>query len=153
MKSKHIFLLTSFLFLTILQTNVKASNVNLNQNKSNQEIDLIESLLIESDRAFNQEDLKAVMDLMHPDSPIGEDLQKIYDYSFNLYDFDYQNDSFEVLTISKSEATIRVTQTAKKISGPEFTDNQTISIQSLKKHNGQWKFFNLLQVEEIKYLN
>jgi hypothetical protein len=81
MKNKQIFLLTSFLFLTIFQTDVRASNIELTQNKSNREIDLIENLLVESDRAFNQEDLKAVMDSMHPNSPLREDIQKLCDYS------------------------------------------------------------------------
>lgn len=127
-------------------------NIYIAQNKS-QDRASIEKLLKENLKAYQTEDLNKLMDSIHPNSPVREQTEELSQMAFSLYDLEHQYSNLEIIELSDSEATIQVTQTVKKISGSDFKDNRVTSIQILKKYNGQWKFFDLLAIENIEYLN
>ena len=119
---------------------------------SSEQLEPIRELLQENVQALEAEDLDAAMNTIHPDSPQIANTRKITEQFFEDYDLDYEADNLEVLDLSESDATVRIVQTTKKKTGAEFRDNVTTAIHSLKKQNGKWKFFNLLEIENVEYL-
>lgn len=127
-------------------------NIYIAQNKD-QDKASIEKLIDYSIKVYETEDINALMTLMHPNSPIKSETEEISKIAFSMYDLDHEYSNLEILELSDTEATIQMTQTTKKLSGSDFKDNRVTSIQTLRKHNGQWKFFDLLSVQNIEYLN
>ena len=113
----------------------------------------IEKLLNYSLKVYETEDIKGLMSLMHPNSPVKAQTEEVSKMAFSLYDLDYEYSNLEIINLSNTDATIQMTQTTKKINGSDFKDNRVTSIQTLKKHNGQWKFFDVLAIKDIEYLN
>ena len=128
------------------------TTIYIAQNKSSQDRVSIEKLLNENLQAYKSENLTALMDSVHPDSPAREQTEEFSKMAFAMYDIDYEYNNLEIIELSESDATIKLTQTTRKISGPDFKNNRATSIQTLKKHNGKWKFFNLLAITDIEYL-
>ena len=120
---------------------------------SEQEIESIESLLDANIQAYQEEDLDRVMNTMHPNSPSNSEVKQISEYAFEYYDISYEKNSFEVVSLSDSDAIVRITQTARTMQSSDFKNNRTTSLQTLKKYNGQWKFFGFIGVENVEYLN
>ena len=129
------------------------TTIYIAQNKSNNDRISIEKLLKDNLLAYKEENITALMDSVHPDSPARAQTEEFSKIAFDMYDIDYEYTNLEIIEISESEATIQVTQTTKKINGPDFKDNRATSIQTLKKYDGKWKFFNLLAITNIEYLN
>ena len=128
-------------------------NSYITQNNYDRERISIEKLLKENLKAYKTEDIEALMASIHPDSPVRAHTEEFSKIAFSMYDVDYEYNNLEILELSESEATIKITQTTKKIKGSNFKDNRATSIQSLKKYNGEWKFFDLLAITDIEYLN
>lgn len=168
---KRIYLkliLTTFAFITINQLQIKNHSIQSNNhlvhaseiitstvdnNIDPKIIAAIKSLLLESLEAAEAEDIEAGMATMHPDSAFLTELKNMTEQIMAIYDFDYEYDNFEIMEILGDEAKVKITQTTRKIGGEaEFRDNRTVVIQTLKKHNGEWKFFNLPEIINIEYL-
>ena len=124
----------------------------LAQNISDRDLESIENLIFDSIQAYNQEDIQAVMDSIHPSSPTRQDTQEMSEYAFLMYDLNYETNDLEIVEISPSEIVVRITLTTIKIDGPEFNDNRSVSLQTLRKYNGEWKFFDLVGIETVEYL-
>ena len=126
--------------------------IYLAQTQNNRDVIAIEKLLKKNLKAYKEEDLTALMNSIHPDSPIRSYTEEFSRIAFSMYDVDYEYNNLEILELSESAATIKITQVTKKVSGSGFKDNRATSIQSLKKHNGEWKFFDLIAITDLEYL-
>ena len=71
---------------------------------------------------------------------------------FKNYDLKYELKNVEVLSLSKQEAVVKLITNVKKIKGGEFTDSQLVTINTVRKTNGQWRIYDT-QVENISALN
>lgn len=130
---------------------LEETNIHIAQNKK--ERSSIEKLIEENLKAYQKENINALMASIHPRSPVRKETEELSKMVFSLYDLEYEYSNLEILELSGSEATIQMTQTTKKIKGSDFRDNRVTSIQTLKKDNGQWKFFDLLAIKDLEYLN
>lgn len=160
--------ITAITFITVNQINLKNYSIQANnylshaseiinitstQNIEPEVIQSIKKLLIESIKASEAEDIEAGMAMMHPDFPLLSDIANMMEELILTYDFDYEYDNVEILEVSENEAKVKITQTTRKVAGDaEFRDNRTVVIQTLKKYNGEWKFFAVPQILNIEYL-
>ena len=91
--------------------------------------------------------------MMHPDFPLLPEIANMMEKLILTYDFDYEYENVEILELSENEAKVKITQTTRKVGGDaEFQDNRTVVIQTLKKYNGEWKFFAVPQILTVEYL-
>lgn len=111
----------------------------------------IDALVSEHLRASNEEDLQAFMDTFHPDAPGREELESMMQTIFDIYDLSFELNEMEVMEVSADEAQVMLSITTVKLQGPDFTDNITVTINTLRKQNGEWKFYagNIQRFEAI----
>ncbi len=113
----------------------------------------IQALINRQLKATNEENLQAIRDTYHPNSPEFAQMEPLLQKIFELADIKTELNKTEFLKIAGNEAIVRLTVTGRKIKGPvEFRNNRTVVICNLQKYNGQWKFFSS-KVEKIEYLN
>lgn len=98
------------------------------------------------------EDLEAYLATIDPLAPVFETTKALTQALFNNYDLKSDLNSIEVINTAGNEAKVRVIQTTRKITGPEFRDNRAVAIHTLRKSNGRGKLFRT-DVEKIEYLN
>jgi hypothetical protein len=102
--------------------------------------------------ALNQEklgDYLATIDATSPNySAAKASTQKL----FKNYDLKYELKNVEVVSLSKQEAVVKLIANVKKIKGGEFIDSQLVTINTIRKTNGQWRIYDT-QVENISNLN
>jgi ketosteroid isomerase-like protein len=120
--------------------------------QANNEIEAIKAAVSENVRALQRKDLEAYLATIDPGSPVFETTKALTQALFNNYDLKYELNSLEVISTAGNEAKVRVIQTTRKITGPEFRDNRVVAIHTLRKSNGRWKLFRT-DVEKIEYLN
>lgn len=120
--------------------------------QANNQIEAIKAAVYENVRALQREDLEAYLATIDPGSPVFETTKALTQALFNNYDLKYELNSIEVISTAGNEAKVRVTQTTRKIAGPDFRDNRVVAIHTLRKSNGRWKLFRT-DVEKIEYLN
>ena len=118
---------------------------------SNQ-LEAIKAAVSENLRALQREDLEAYLATIDPESPVFEVTKGLTQELFNNYDLKYELNSIEVISTAGNEAKVRVIQTTRKITGPEFRDHKAVAIHTLRKSNGRWKLLRT-DVEKIEYLN
>ncbi|MEC0091101.1 hypothetical protein [Paenibacillus macquariensis] len=63
-----------------------------------------------------------------------------------IYDIKYEYNNIEIINVEKDTASLKLTQTSRKVAGPEFVDNQIDLIMNLSKINGEWKMTLILWV-------
>jgi len=120
--------------------------------QSSNEIEAIKAAVYENLRAMQREDLEAYLATLDPGSPAFEDTKALTQDLFDTYDLKIELNSVQVINTSGNEAKVRVTETTRKIAGPDFKDNITTGIHTLRKSNGRWKLY-ISDVEKIEYLN
>jgi hypothetical protein len=103
-------------------------------------------------QALNQENLGnylATLDLKSPNYPTAKTSTiKL----FKDYDLKYELKAVDVVSIGQQDAVVKLTATVKKLKGGEFTDSQMVTINTVRKTNGQWRIYDT-QVENISSLN
>lgn len=109
-------------------------------------------LLIERQfKALNERNPEAYMATVDPNSPGFEPTKSTISEVFKR-NLKYEPTKIEILGISENEAKVRIEQTTTKIDGPAFRDNKMIILHTLRKSNGEWKFFSS-EPENVQYLN
>jgi hypothetical protein len=126
--------------------------LTISQANNKKEIAAIRAVFDANLQALRQKNLAAAMATIDETSPFFEQTRKVTQFMFENYDLKYEINQFEVLNISGNQATVRITQTTKKIQGPTFRDNILVSKNLVKKSRGKWKIFST-EIESIKYLN
>jgi len=124
----------------------------ISQANNKKDIAAIRAVFDANIKALTEENLEAAMDTIDETSPFFETTRKLTELMFKNYDLKYEINQFEVLNISENQATVRISQTTKKIHGPAFRDNILLSKNVVKKSRGKWKIFST-EIESIKYLN
>lgn len=102
--------------------------------------------------AMNEKNLKAAMDTIDPTSQGYSQTEAMTEKVFQIYDLRFELKSAKVINKKIDEAEVRIVQITKKIKGPDFRDNETTTVQILKKINGKWKISNS-KMEDVKYLD
>lgn len=97
------------------------------------------------------EDLSEYMATIDPSAPMRDQTQRVVAQLFSDYDLSYNLESIEIISESATQATVRVTQTTKKVSGPDFKDHCVITNNELRKNGGKWRIF-ISNIEKIEYL-
>jgi hypothetical protein len=101
--------------------------------------------------AMNRGDIPAYMETMDESSPVYQPTKEALEQIVPVYKLKAEMEGLEVISIQDDRATIKVTQTTRKISGPEFIDNRSVFEHKLRKVNGKWKFVEskMLKSEKI----
>lgn len=102
-------------------------------------------------QANEKEDLQAIMQTIHEESPIYKPTQRISKMLFAKYDLHYQLVSAKVLEETPEKARVEFIQITRKVSGPAFKDNKISGIHTLKKSNGRWKIF-ATEIKNMEYI-
>ena len=106
--------------------------------------------MIENFRATESEDLNAVLDTMHTQSPTYSSTKQLMVSLFETYDVQYDLLSFSYVGQDGKYAIVRIKQATRKVSGPAFQNNDLDSIHVLRKENGKWKLWTTA-ILELKY--
>ncbi|MFZ2324450.1 MAG: hypothetical protein WAV89_12240 [Ignavibacteriaceae bacterium] len=101
---------------------------------------------------LNKEDLDGAMSTIHPESPDYEGTKELTEKILERYDLSYKIEDIKVIEENDNEAKVRFTQVVKKIKGPEFKDNRTTGIHTLKKDGDSWKIYSTEMVK-VEFLN
>jgi hypothetical protein len=92
--------------------------------------------------ATQNEDVAAVLETVHEDSPQLASTKGGMDYVFKNYDMKYELEDIKFISISNEEVKAIYQQTTKAISGTGFANTRSIGIHTLKKSkDGNWKIF------------
>ena len=112
----------------------------------------LKAVMIENLVATEAEDLEAVMNTMHTQSPNYSPAKELLISLTETYDVEIELLSFSYIGLDDEYALARAKQSTTKVSGPEFRDNVIDTIQILRKENGKWKFW-AAAILEISYMN
>ncbi|MCC3422486.1 MAG: hypothetical protein JGK12_00810 [Microcoleus sp. PH2017_01_SCD_O_A] len=104
-------------------------------------------------KALNERNPESYMATVDPNSP-GFQPTIITIAEVFKRNLKYEPTKIEIVGISGNEAKVRIEQTTTKIDGSSstFRDNKMIILHTLRKSNGEWKFFSSVP-ENIQYLN
>ena len=111
----------------------------------------IMTVVAENVRATQAEDMTAVMATIHSESPVREGTKQACAVAFRSYNLEYKILSVRYVGQDGPYAVARVRQSTRKVSGPEFRNNEVDMIQVFRKENGKWKFWNQV-ILEIKMI-
>ena len=101
--------------------------------------------------ASTQEDVEAYMATLHPDSPAYATTEQLMQQVFDTYDLSYEIADLVVLSVEDDEARVSFVLTTRKISGPEFRDNEITGVFILRQDGDVWKIYSQ-EISNIKYL-
>ncbi|WP_310831766.1 copper amine oxidase N-terminal domain-containing protein [Paenibacillus pedocola] len=88
----------------------------------------------------NKEDLEGVQSTIDESSPAYEQNKVMAGQVFQAYDLQTVIESSKIIDYTGNEAAIYSVQTTKKLKGPQFQDNRTTMVTTLKKSaDGKWK--------------
>jgi len=92
--------------------------------------------------AAQNEDVDAVLETIHEDSPQLSSTKGGMEYVFKHFDMRYELEDVKFISISNEEVKVIYQQTTKAVSGTGFTNARSIGIHTLKKSkDGKWKIF------------
>ncbi|AFH50444.1 Hypothetical protein IALB_2741 [Ignavibacterium album JCM 16511] len=107
---------------------------------------------IEANAKFmNEEDFDGVMSTIHPESPSYSTTEKLVKKIFDTYDLSYKLEKVKLIEKNGNEAKVEFVQLTTKIKGPEFKNNRTYGIHTLKLDGDSWKIFST-EVTDLKFL-
>ena len=116
------------------------------------EDEVLVSVIEKNIQMCRDENAQGFMETIHEDAPGYSTTKQGLEQMFDAYDLSYELKETNVLDKSKDEARIHFVQVTKKISGPEFRDNQLEGVHTLKRSRGVWKIFNT-EVTNITFLD
>ncbi|MNO13037.1 Protease inhibitor precursor [compost metagenome] len=88
----------------------------------------------------NKEDLNGVLSTIDESSPAYELSKQTYKQLFDAYDLQSSLESSKIIYYKDNEAAIYAVMTTKKLKGPQFTDNRSETVTTVKKSaDGKWK--------------
>ena len=111
-----------------------------------------ESVVEANIKYMNEEKYDEAMNTIHKDSPAYPVSDTMIKQLFDLYDLNYKIVSMKVLEDNDSEAKIEFVQITTKLKGPEFKNNQSRGIHTLKKDGDSWKIYST-EMTDFKLLN
>ena len=103
----------------------------------------IKALVIENLRATGAEDIEAVLDTMHTQSPAYSNTKRALISVSETYDLKYQMQLFRYIGQDDPYAIARFEFSAEKIAGPAFNDNILDTFHIFRKEDGKWKIWSM----------
>jgi len=92
--------------------------------------------------ATEKEDVAAVLETIHEDSPQLTSTKEGMEYVFNNFDMKYELEDVKFISITNEEVKVIYQQTTKAINGAGLANTRAIGIHTLKKSkDGKWKIF------------
>jgi hypothetical protein len=92
--------------------------------------------------ATQNEDVAAVLETIHEESPQLSSTKGGMEYVFKNYDMKYELENVKFISISNEEVKAIYQQTTQAASGTGFVNTRSIGIHTLKKSkDGNWKIF------------
>ena len=107
----------------------------------------LKALVMENLRATQAEDIEAVLDTMHTESPAYASTEKILISVSETYDLKYEMRLFRYIGQDDPYAIARFEFSAEKIAGPAFNDNILDSYHIFRKEDGKWKIWSMAILE------
>jgi murein L,D-transpeptidase YcbB/YkuD len=92
--------------------------------------------------AMNKEDIAGYMATIHPQGSGYAQTEAVLTELFEIYDLSTTLTDVRLESETADEARVYALMTTRKLSGPEFNNNRLDVIFILRKHQGEWKFFN-----------
>lgn len=118
---------------------------------SKKNYDTPESLVNANAEFMNQENFDGVMSTIHPQSPSYEMTEKLVKKIFEVYDLNYKIEKLKVLEQNDKGAKIEFIQITTKLKGPDFKNNKTTGVHTLKMDGDSWKIFST-EVQDLEFL-
>ncbi len=107
---------------------------------------------IEANAKFmNEENFDGVMSTIHPESQSYKMTENLVKKIFETYDLSYKIEKIKVIEQNDKEARVEFIQVTTKIKGPDFKNNRTYGIHTLKLDGNSWKIFST-EVTDLKFL-
>jgi len=100
---------------------------------------------------MNEENFDGVMSTIHPESQSYKMTENLVKKIFETYDLSYKIEEIKVIEQKDEEAKVEFVQLTTKIKGPEFKNNRTYGIHTLKLDGDSWKIFST-EVTDLKFL-
>lgn len=135
----------------ILNTFALLSIVFLISCSSKKNYDTPEALVNANAEFMNQENFDGVMSTIHPQSPSYEMTEKMVKKIFEVYDLNYKIEKLKVLEKNDKEAKVEFIQVTTKLKGPDFKNNKTTGVHTLKMDGDSWKIFST-EVQDLEFL-
>lgn len=135
----------------ILNTFALLSIVFLISCSSKKNYDTPEALVNANAEFMNQEDFDGVMSTIHPQSPSYEMTEKMVKKIFEVYDLNYKIEKLKVLEQNDKEAKVEFIQVTTKLKGPDFKNNKTTGVHTLKMDEDSWKIFST-EAQDLEFL-
>ena len=103
------------------------------------EEDAINAVLQANITSSNDENINGVLATLDSTSPQFEQNKQLYGQIFKTYDLQYTLESTKIINYTENEAAVYSVQTTKKLKGPDFQDNRSVLVTTLKKSkDGKW---------------
>ena len=112
---------------------------------------LIKDVFNENLNSCQQENMEAMLDTVHSQSPSYLMSKQQMSTIFENFDLNYELTYYKYIGQDNDYAVARARFTSKKISGSAFQDNEVDSIQIFKKEDGVWKIWSAA-ILDVKYL-
>ncbi|GMU95566.1 hypothetical protein [Ignavibacterium album] len=107
---------------------------------------------IEANANFmNEENFDGVMSTIHPESPSYKMTETLVKKIFDTYDLNYKIEKISLVEQKDKEAKVEFIQVTTKIKGPDFKNNRTYGVHTLKLDGDSWKIFST-EVTDLKFL-
>jgi hypothetical protein len=124
----------------------------INACSSKEEYSTPEAVIEANAKYMNEEKFDKVMNTIYKDSPSYSASEIMIKQIFERYDLNYKIVSMKVLEEKDSDAKIEFTQITKKIKGPDFKNNRSTGIHTLKKDGDSWKIYST-EMTNVQFLN
>ncbi|ULO08010.1 copper amine oxidase N-terminal domain-containing protein [Paenibacillus sp. 19GGS1-52] len=119
-----------------LPEGILSADISIPKTEENQ----ILSMLAANTKYTNEENLDGVLATIDGEALVQEQNKQAYSQIFNTYDLLFTTESTKIINYTEDTAAVYVVQTTKKLKGPEFQDNRSIIVSTLKKSaDGLWK--------------
>jgi hypothetical protein len=92
--------------------------------------------------AMNAEDVAGYMATIHPEGGGYAETEAALTQLFEIYDLSTTLTDVRLESETAEEARVYALMTTRKLKGPEFNNNRMDVVFTLRKHQGEWKFFN-----------
>ncbi len=113
--------------------------------------DTLRGLVLEGLQATEKEDISAVLQTIHSQSPAYNKISQQLPRIFEDYDLKYALMSYVFLGADDEYAVARITQTTEKVNQkpdtPPFQGNRVDIIQIFRKEKEAWRFWNQVILE------
>ncbi|MDB9311929.1 hypothetical protein PN462_02355 [Spirulina sp. CS-785/01] len=113
--------------------------------------DSLRDTLREITQAFNNENLAAYMDILHPDSPYRDIHRQRIKTLFSSHNVQANINNVYIIEQSDDHAMIRYDRTFYDNEGEDYRDRRSTVISELRKVDGDWRFY-ATEIQNIEFL-